>query len=185
MEVHGNGVGVIAAHETGRGEFYMAFDLQGSSSRKIKGPDCQHTNLKQRRIKFTGSTDLLLLKVVMNADAHLFSYVEAKSRFTQAVDLFLASALLQTFHNTKKPSWKTLQDRFKRIVWNQRDTMKRSQTASEIIENRVKPDQLPEDVDIVMDEFEKTRCAMRDKQAELDKRLQSAGENFRKLAVSK
>lgn len=143
------------------------------------------TALKKRRIKFNANMDLLLLKSVTMADAHVAPHGEAQTRFTNAVELFLSSLPSQTFNNIQKPSWKTLNDRFKRIVQDHRDAVKRNVSASGISEVRGEREELLDDVVASIDEFEESRRAERDEQTDLDRRLKAAGENIRNLAVSR
>ena len=140
---------------------------------------------KKRRIRFSTAWDILLLKAVVTADAHLAPHGEAQMRFQDALTHFVAAVPPATFETIQAPSWKTLNDRFKKIVADHREAVKRNEAASGILEVRGEQEMKLDDIFQAVDGNEEARRAERDERTELDKRLRTAGEEIRNRAVSR
>jgi len=68
-----------------------------------------------RRFRFSAEADLLLLKAVSRANAHVAQWGRKEEQFEEALKIFLNATqgtLLDGYH----PSGRTLADRFKRIL---------------------------------------------------------------------
>ena len=138
-----------------------------------------------RRMRFSIAWDVLLLKSVTAVDAHLAAHGQSQKRFEAAVPIFLSSLPSPALEETGIPSWKTLTDRFKKIVAGHRAAVKANVVASGIIEVRGEREILLDDIVLAIDEWEESRRAERDERTELDKRLQVAGEAIRTRALSR
>lgn len=141
--------------------------------------------MKKRRMRFSSTFDILLLKAVTAVDAHLAPHGESQKRFDEALGLFTASLPAAALQGMCQPSWKTLNDRFKKIVADHRIAVKRNGAASGIIEVRGERELLLDDIVLAVDEWEEGRRAERDERTELDRRLREAGETIRSNALGR
>lgn len=121
----------------------------------------------------------------MSVDAHLAPHGATQARFEEALALFLSSAPSGGLQNVCAPSWKTLNDRFKKVISDHRLAVRNNAAASGIIEVRGEREQLLDDIVLAMDEWEEKRRSERDARTELDKRLMEAGEEIRSRAVAR
>lgn len=138
---------------------------------------------KKRRIRFSTQWDTLLLKTVTSCDAHLAPHGDAQSRFQEALGHFIAAIPHTTFEMIQMPTWKTLNDRFKKLVSDHRAAVRTNAAASGIVEVRGEREILLDDIVQAVDELEEQRRAERDERTKLDQRLTEAGERIRSSAV--
>ena len=113
----------------------------------------------KRRIRFSKSFDILLLKSVITVDAHLARHGETQTRFLAALTHFTAGIPARVLDTFVSISWKTINDRFKKVVADHREAVKINTTASGIIEVRGEREELLDDIILAMDEMEETRRA--------------------------
>ena len=167
---------------------------QASDENNIPAPTANSTTnpnpttsaaAKKRRIRFSSTWDILLLKAATAVDAHFAPHGEAQSRFEEALSPFKASLPNGSLDTVGAPTWKTLNDRFKKILSDHREAVKANAAASGIIEVRGERETLLDDVALEVDEWEEAKRAERDERTELDKRLIQAGEEVRTRALSR
>lgn len=94
---------------------------------------CDKPSGKNRRIRFTSQWDILLLKSVVLADAHISPHGESQKRFFEAIDFYMDSFPPSTFDTVHPPSWKTLNNRSKKIFQYHIEAFRRNISASVII----------------------------------------------------
>lgn len=104
-------------------------------------------------MRFTGSLDLKLLKLVMVTDAHFSRHGEAKSKFSEALVVFIRN-ISPPLSNTARPTWNSINDRFKKLLSDHRTAVTRNLTASGIIEVRGERELLLDDIMLAVDEFD-------------------------------
>lgn len=117
-------------------------------------------------------------------DAHVPPHVETQARFEKALPIFVASLPAGALVHIIPPTWKTLNDRFKKAVADHRLAASRNAVASGILEVRGEREVLLDDVFLEIDDVEEKRVAERDERTELDARLWVAGENMRAAALT-
>ena len=128
---------------------------------------------------------MLLLKAVISVDAHLAPHGATQRRYEEALALFVSSSSSGGLQNVCAPTWKTLNDRFKKVVSDHRLAVRNNAVASGIIEVRGEREDLLDDIVLAMDEWEEKRRSERDARTELDKRLMEAGKEIRSMAVAR
>lgn len=136
-------------------------------------------------MRFSTSWDVLLLKAVCGVDAHVPPYGQTQARFEEALAIFIGSVPEEGLLNVFPPTWKTLNDRFKKVVADHRVAVTQNAVASGIIEVRGEREVLLDDIILEMDEAEEKRRSERDERTELDERLRAAGEDMRVRALSR
>lgn len=82
-----------------------------------------------------------------------------------------------------QPSWKTLNDGFKKIVSDHRIAVKENVVALGIIEIQGERELLLDDIVLTVDEFKDERRSERDEKTNLDRRLRLVGETIRSNAL--
>lgn len=150
-----------------------------SSSVKLNGNGL----IRKRRIRFSKAWDVLLLKTILVEEAHLARHGEAQNRFEDVLKRFIPSIPDDMWHTTTKPTWKSLNDRYKKIISDHRTATRANLAASGIVEERGEREQLLDDILLIVNENEEERRAERDERTEMDRRLKSAGEQIRNQAV--
>ncbi|PXF49215.1 hypothetical protein BWQ96_01004 [Gracilariopsis chorda] len=140
---------------------------------------------KKKRIRFSAAWDLFLLKAISAVDAHTAPHGETQPRFEEALQIFLAAVPESWLATVTATSWKTLNDRFKKIISEHRKAVNCNAVASGIIEVRGERETLLDDLILEIDEFEERRRTERDEGTELDKRLVAAGAQMRARALSR
>lgn len=139
----------------------------------------------KRRMRFSSSLDIQLLKAVISTDAHLSDHGEAKTKFTEALHIFkegLTASISENGHAL--PSWKSLNDRFKKLNADHRIAMARNLTATSIIEVRGERELLLDEIMHAVDEHDVNRRCERDERSQLDERLSVSGEEIRDSAMN-
>jgi len=140
---------------------------------------------RKKRIRFSAAWDVLLLKAVTAVDAHIAPHGEAQARFEEALTIFLSSGPPGGFDAICTPTWKTLSDRFKKVLCDHRQAVRNNAVASGIIEVRGERETLLDDVVLEVDELDEKRRTERDERTELDNRLLAAGEDVRARALGR
>lgn len=85
---------------------------------------------------FTAGLDISLLQSVTMCEAHLASHGKAQTGFMEALQYFLKSVPAETFAKIQEPMWKSIYNRFKKLVSDNREPVKATPTVSGIIEVR-------------------------------------------------
>lgn len=127
---------------------------------------------------------MLLLKAVCGVDGHVPPHGETQARFEKALPIFVASLPAGALAHIIPPTWKTLNDRFKKVVADHRLAASRNAVASGILEVRGEREVLLDDVVLEIDDVEEKRRAERNERTELDARLRAAGEHMRAAALT-
>jgi len=140
---------------------------------------------RKKRTRFSAAWDVLLLKAVTAVDAHIAPHGEAQARFEEALTIFLSSGPPGGFDAVCTPTWKTLSDRFKKVLCDHRQAVRNNAVASGIIEVRGERETLLDDVVLEVDELDEKRRTERDERTELDNRLLAAGEDVRARALGR
>ena len=99
------------------------------------------------------------MKSVIAVDAHLARHGETQTRFLAALTHFTAGIPARVLDTFVSISWKTINDRFKKVVADHREAVKINTTASGIIEVKGEREELLDDIILAMDEMEETRRA--------------------------
>ena len=128
--------------------------------------------------------DFPVLKVVTAVDEHMEPHGEPQKRFEEAFNLFNPSADSDCFDTIAVPTWKTLNDCFKKILSDHRDAVRKNAVASGIISLRGEIETVLNDVMSGVDEWEETKREERDKKTETDRRPVPAGEYVRARVLS-
>ena len=125
------------------------------------------------------------MKSVISTDAHLSPHGEAQGRFEETLSLFLSALPAGALEGICLPTWKTLSDRFKKIVADHKTETRSNATASGIIEIRGEREILLDDIVLSMNEWSEKRRSEREERTEQDRRLALAGEEIRNMAVGR
>lgn len=99
-------------------------------------PEPESIDVPKSRIRFSITFNTMLLKSVVTTDAHLSRQGEIKENFTEALKCFIDTAPSAMFIGVSKPTRKSLNGRFKKLILDHRTTVTRNLTASGIIEVR-------------------------------------------------
>ena len=113
-------------------------------------------------MRFSISLDVILLKSVLSVDAHLSAHGETKANFEEVLKLFEAGAPNGMFNRVSSPTWKSVNDRYKKLISDHRTAVKRNINASGIIEVRGEREVLLDDIVLAVDENDEKRRAERD-----------------------
>ena len=108
-----------------------------------------------------------------------------KKTFEAALALFLSSSLEGCFHTIQEPSYKTLSDRFKKVIADHRLAVRSKVAVSGITKIQGEREVLLDDIVLEMDEWAEQRRMEREEKTEFDKRLQGAGEEMREKAPNR
>ncbi|CDF32477.1 unnamed protein product [Chondrus crispus] len=92
------------------------------------------TFTSKKGIRSSPMWDTLLLKAVIYTDAHLSPDGEAQGRFEETLTLFQFAFPSGASEGICLPTWKTLRDRFKKIVADHKTESQCNATPSDIIE---------------------------------------------------
>ena len=87
-----------------------------------------------KRFRFSGNCDYFLLRAVGAIDAHSPVRGKANSLYVKVLNLSLKLSSAEILESTNKPSTKTLIDRFKLLVQQRRNDVKRKAKVSSIHE---------------------------------------------------
>lgn len=148
-------------------------------------PSVSPTITKKRRIRFNKSLDAALLKCVTITGCHLAAHGKMQSKYEEAIPHFVQSAPLHTLDNVQQPSWKTLSDRFKKIVEEHRTARKRNERATGISEEYGEREQLLDDLLLEIDEHEENIREKNEEKTALEQRLATGGEEIRRLSMNR
>ena len=118
-------------------------------------------------------------------DAHRTPYGKLQEKYEAALALFLSSSPEGCFDTIQGPSYKTLSDRFKKVIADHGLAVRSNAAASGIIEIRGEREVLLDDIVLEMDEWAEQRRTEREEKTEFDKRLQGAGEEMREKALNR
>lgn len=108
---------------------------------------------------------------------------KAQVAFEDALGCFLHTASTETFLLQNLPTWKTVSDRFKRIVAVRKEQVKFNTTTSRNMEIQREKDMLLDDLILEMKEREELETAEKEGKEEKENRLLEAGENIREMAL--
>lgn len=139
--------------------------------------------IRKKRMRFNPSWDNILLKSVVHADAHLARHGESQNRFEQVLKCFDDQVPVEVWASTTKPTWKSLSDRFKKLISDHKVSRRINEGSSGIIEVRGEREELLDDIVLAIDDMEEERRNEREERTTMDKRLQEAGEAIRNRAV--
>ena len=106
----------------------------GSAAAQVRA--CALASRRKRRILFPNMWDVMLLKAVISTDAHMAPHSEVQSRFEETLNLYVSSLPPGALRNVYIPSWKTLSDRFKKLLADHRISLAANAVASGIIKAR-------------------------------------------------
>lgn len=146
-------------------------------------PSLQHP--RKKRIRFNHDWDVLLLKSVVLCDAHIADHGQSQRKFEDALQMFVNTAPKSKLDERMHPTWKTLYERFKKLLADHRAETRQNTAASGIEENRTEKHVLLDDIVHMVDAHAETKRAERNERTEADKRLQAAGERIRAAAVQR
>lgn len=139
--------------------------------------------IRKKRLRFNNAWDIILLKLVVFGEAHLARHGECQNRFQIVLERFISQFSNEVWSATIKPTWKSLNDRYKKVVADHRIARRANEAASGIIEIRGEREELLDDIVLAVDEMEEGRRAEREERNTMDRRLQQAGEEIRNMAV--
>ncbi|KAI0560678.1 caldesmon isoform X1 [Gracilaria domingensis] len=140
---------------------------------------------KNRRFRFTDTYDLFLLRAVRKEDAHVAKWGHTETAFDKVLQTFLSQVPSPVFLYTKKPSTKTLVDRFKRLIALRRSAVKQNESASGIAEVFGEKEELLDDLILEMDEKAEQLREEKEQQNKKERRLIEAGEIIRMSALKR
>lgn len=138
---------------------------------------------RKKRLRFNSTWDIILLKSVVFNEAHIVRHGEAQQKFEDVLKQFIIEVPNHHWLTTTKPTWKSLNDRFKKVVADHRTSRRANEAASGIIEIRGEREELLDDIVLAVDEKEEERRTEREERTAMDRRLQGAGEEIRNRAV--
>lgn len=127
---------------------------------------------------------MLHLKAVIAHNWNLARHGEAQTLISESEKSFLLALASNIKDRVHKPTWKTLNDLFKKLVSDHRDASKRNSAASGIIEIRGERELLLEDISLAVGEAVEQRRAEREEKSDIDRRLMVEGEQIRERVTS-
>ena len=89
---------------------------------------------KPKRFKYTPAWDFLLLKAISSSRANLIEHGKAIKLYGDASKLMMETVSRLSFEVFNKPKWKSVRDRFKKIVDTHSEMTKKNESASGIVE---------------------------------------------------
>ena len=131
-----------------------------------------------KKIRFNASWDLMLSKTVSATESHVAPFGDAQRRFEECLDHFLSSAPGGSLDCVQLPTWKTLNDSFKKVISDHRTLSNSNARVSGITEVRGEREQLLDDLILENDEDEEHRRSDRNEKSEKDRKLLAAGWKF-------
>lgn len=140
-------------------------------------------NTRAKRIRFTDAWDVILLKCVVSSRAHVAEHGSSQKKFEETLGLFLNNSPKQKLDAVTPPTWKTIYERFKKVVADHRASARKSQAASGVAEDETERTQLLDDILQEMDDSAEQRRAERCEKSQKDKEIVEAGELIRAQAV--
>lgn len=150
-----------------------------------EGTGNEESTNKRRRIRFNTSLDILLLQSVMLAGAHIAKHGAMQKSFEDACLQFMKNAPRYLITEATKPSWKTVNDRFKKLVSERRAENNHNMTLSGITEVVGEREQLLDDIIHRMDEANEVVSAEKEERSQHEKRMTEAAEEIRRFATSR
>ena len=138
-----------------------------------------------KRFRFSGNCDLFLLRAVRANDAHIPARGKVNSLYVKVLNLFLKLSSAEILESTHKPYTKTLIDRFKRLVQQRRNDVKRTAKASGIHEAHGEKEVLLDDLIAEIYERDEMKRAEQEQRMQNNKRLQVAVDEIRTQAVKR
>lgn len=85
-------------------------------------------------MRFSTALDLQILKDMIGSDSQLSEYGETRVKFSDALDIFFSTVSPASFGNVfARPTWKSLNDQFKKLITDHRTAVPRNIKASGII----------------------------------------------------
>ena len=140
---------------------------------------------KLRRFNFTAQYDLDLLKAIRGTDAHIFQRGKTEALYHEVLTSFLSLIPPAVFDSTKKPSPKTLKDRFKLFCVQHRSNDSKNRNASGIAEDHGEKEILLDDLIQEMDLKDEASMRAKLRQTESEKLLENAGDFIRTSALKR
>lgn len=106
---------------------------------------------------------------------HLARHGEAQNKFEEVLKQLLSQLSTETLLSTTTPTWKSLNDRFKKIITDHRTTRRVNETASGTVEIRGELEELLDNIILAVEKKKKERRSEREECTEMDRPLQEAG----------
>lgn len=136
-----------------------------------------------KRIRFTEAWDVILLKSVIASKAHVAARGTSQRKFEETLDIFISNSPKDRLAVVTAPTWKTIYERFKKIVADHRANTRESKAASGVAEDETERTQLLDDIVEEMDDTAELRRTERNEKTKKDQELLEAGEAIRAQAV--
>ena len=124
-----------------------------------------------------------LLKVIRSTDAHLFQSEKTETLYYELLTSFLSKIPPAVFDSTKKPSPKTLKDRFKLFWLQHRSNNTENSNASGNAEHHGQKVIFFWNLIQIMDSKDEESMGAKLRQTEIEKLLENAGEFIRISAL--
>lgn len=140
---------------------------------------------RKKRIRFDHDWDVLLLKSVVMCDGHIADHGKNQNKFEDALKMFLSTAPKSKLDKLMHPTWKSLYERFKKLLSDHRAETRQNTAASGIAEVRTEKHVLLDDIVQMADEHAEKKRSERNERTDADKRLQDAGDRIRAAAVQR
>lgn len=87
-------------------------------------------NYRVKRIRSTEFGDIIFLKSVVSSWAHVAEHGTSQKKFEEKLHVFFINSLKNKLDSVTPPTWKTIYERFKKVVSDHRTVVCKSQAAS-------------------------------------------------------
>lgn len=135
-----------------------------------------------RKFFFTKEFQLLMLQAVRQHDAHKAIHGKKDEAFGDVVRTFVDSVPATTWRTMKKPTIKTLRDKFRALLADRKIRVERNHASAGIAEEVGPMDQLLDDFKLEMDNLEEQRRTDRIAQYTSDQALQHESDVIQRYA---
>lgn len=134
-----------------------------------------------KRIRFNERMDIVLLKSIIAVKAHVAERGMSQRKFEETLKVYVGNVRLN--NGVTSPTWRTLYERFKRVVADHCIDTRQLEASSGVAEEVTERTQLLDDIIHEMDEFTEQCPLERQDKIQRDKDLQGAGERIRAHAI--
>lgn len=117
------------------------------------------SNIRKTRVQLTANLDILQLKAVIARDADISTHGTMLGRFQEALGRVIAGTSRSPPDDVTRPTWNTVSDRYKNLIFDSELETKRSTAAPRITEVQGVQEVLLDDIELALDEIEEQRRA--------------------------
>lgn len=142
-------------------------------------------SIQRRKFSFSKELILIFLQSVRLHDAHLAQHGKKDEVFGKVCATFLSNLPAATWEHLRKPTVKTLRDKFRTLMADRKSSNAHNENASGIAEDVGPIDQLLDDFLLESNEAAEERRREKGEQNAREEALQAAGETIQRNALTR